>query len=233
MDHAAWTRRRPQRGTAVRLTSVNLRDRVQGDNPSQQLRSTLHDDDNDSRFGPGARHRPREEVRRVRPALHVLSHRGPLPRGVHRRALRERPSRPERDPAPPAAVAVRAPAVLQHALLLLRLQQGHHQGPRTLGEVRSLPRARDRDDQRAGRRQSACRAAPLGRRHAHVPVERGDGIADAHAARRLRVRSRRRDLHRGRSAQGGHRERSPSSAGWVSTASPSASRTSTPPCRRP
>ena len=43
-----------------------------------------------------------------------------------------------------AAVAVRARAVLQHDLLLLRVQQGHHQGSRALGQVHRLRRQGDR-----------------------------------------------------------------------------------------
>ena len=59
----------------------------------------------------------------------------------------ERPRRP--------AVGVRAPSVLQHAVLLLRLQQGHHQGPRPQrASTSATSRARSTSSPRArGRRR--------------------------------------------------------------------------------
>ncbi len=98
-----------------------------------------------------------------------------------------------------AAVAVRAPAVLQHGLLLLRVQQGHHQEPRPLREVHPLRREGDRHRRRAGRRLAAGDPAALGRRHADVPVARRDGRADGRAAPAVPVRAGRGDLDRGRS----------------------------------
>ena len=97
-----------------------------------------------------------------------------------------------------AAVAVRAHPVLQHDLLLLRVQQGDHQGPRALGQVHPLRRPRDRHRRRADRGRAAGRAAALGRRHADVPRARRDVDADGHAARRA-SRSRRTRRSRSRS----------------------------------
>ncbi len=166
------------------------------------------------RSTPRLRRRPGHQVRRVRAPLHVVPDRRPLPRRVRRRAVRRRARRAQRDPQRPAAVAVRAHSVLQHALLLLRVQQGADEGPRPLGQVHPLRRARDRHGRRARRGRAAGRAAALGRRHADVPVARRDGHADARAARELLVRRRRRDLDRGRPAQGQRRDdRVPGRAG--------------------
>ena len=101
-----------------------------------------------------------------------------------------------------AAVAVRARAVLQHDLLLLRVQQGHHQGPRPQRQVHQVRRPRDRHRRRHDRGQPGRRAAALGRRHADVPRARRDDHADGHAARRVQRGAGRRNLDRGRSAQG-------------------------------
>ena len=49
------------------------------------------------------------------------------------------PARRHRVADKPSAFIIRTPPVLQHHLLLLRLQQGHHQGPRALRQVHPLP----------------------------------------------------------------------------------------------
>ncbi len=167
------------------------------------------DDHDPCRRRPRARHRAGEEVRPVRPPLHVLPDRGPLPRRIPGRALRQRAARAQRAArrASAAAVAVRARAVLQHHLLLLRLQQGHHQGPRPQREIHQVRRPRDRDHRRHDRGRARRRAAAPGRRHADVPRPRRDGRPDGDAARRVPRRARRRDLDRGRSAQGRRRHR--------------------------
>ena len=175
---------------------------------------------------PRPRHRPGEEVRRIRSSLHLVPHRRPLPRRRHRRAVRRRAPRAQPGAADGAAFAVRAHPVLQHDLLLLRVQQGDHQGPRAQRQVHQVRGSRDRDRERPRRGRPEGRAAALGRRHADVPRAGRDVDADGDAARPLRVRARRRDLDRGRSAQGRPPTRSRSWDDWASTGSRWASRTS-------
>jgi hypothetical protein len=72
-----------------------------------------------------------------RAPLHLLPHGRPLRRGLRpdRVPAGAAPARPgRRGGRADAAVAVRAHAVLRVGLLLLRLQQGHHQAPRPGGE---------------------------------------------------------------------------------------------------
>ena len=92
-------------------------------------------------LGTGNRSGADPQVRRQRPALHVLSDRGSLCRGLRRGGPTRhwlRQTQHRRHQA--AAFAVRAPAVLRHDLLLLRVQQGRDARPRTLREVYQVPR---------------------------------------------------------------------------------------------
>ena len=127
--------------------------------------------------------------------------------GVTRRAVRAtRCATRNHERAAAAAVAVRAHPVLQHHLLLLRVQQGDHQGPRALGQVHPLRRPRDRHRRRPDRgrrrRSSSCTGAAARRRSS----SRDEMTALMGMLRgALRVRAGRRGLDRGRSAQGRRR----------------------------
>ena len=110
-----------------------------------------------------------------------------------------------------AAVAVHPHPVLRVALLLLRLQQDHHQAPRPGRQLPALPGPRSRPAHRAAGPGPGGDAAAPGRRHAHLPVRRRTARTDGHAAPQLRAGARRRIFDRGRSAH--HRRRPAADAG--------------------
>ncbi len=147
--------------------------------------------------------------------------------GDHGRELRQRAARPQPGASGGAAVAVRPRPVLQHDLLLLRVQQGDHEGSRAQRQVHQVRRPRDRDRERPDRRWAEGRAGASRRRDADIPRPGRDVDADGDAARPLLVRAGRRGLDRGGSAQGLRRHRRVPRAAWASIGSRSASRTST------
>jgi hypothetical protein len=73
----------------------------------------------------------------------------------------------------PTAFIILSHPLLQHDLLLLRLQQDHHQGSRPFSQVPEIPGAKNwrcRGSILDGRRDRAIQQHALGRRYADLPL---------------------------------------------------------------
>jgi hypothetical protein len=118
-----------------------------------------------------------------------------------------------------AAVAVCAHSVLRIAVLLLRLQQDHHQAPRQAPPYLRYLSARSTCTwQHLGLGQTGHAAAP-GWRHAHLPVSDDELRELMNMLRRsFNAGAGRRILHRGRSAHRRCPAAGDAGASWVSTA---------------
>src|SRR5665213_487997 len=127
----------------------------------------------------------------MRTAIYLVPDGGSLWRRLHRRRLRACAAGAKRRAPGTAAFTLCTSAILQHDLLLLRLQQDRYPRPWALGEIYPLPWPRDRHRLRTDRSCASSSAAALGRWHADIPRARGVGAADANAAQRLCDRTRR------------------------------------------
>ena len=182
-----------------------------------------------------AGHRPGADpqVRRERTALHVVSDRRSLRRGVRRAAAAPVARQAQHRRLQPAALALRAPAVLRHALLLLRVQQDRDSRPREIGQVYQVL-GEGIGAARAARRASRARCTRCTGAAARRPSSRARRCARwCTRSRRSFARApRTRVLDRDRPAQRRARPHGVPRASSASTASRSACRTSTRRCRR-
>nr|GEU28320.1 hypothetical protein [Tanacetum cinerariifolium] len=138
----------------------------------------------------------------LRPALHVVPHGRPLPARLRLRPVPGSGGGTAHAAQPATAVAVHPHPVLQHDLLLLRLQQDRHPRPRQGRHLPGLPETGARHAGPPVCRHGPDRAAALRRRHADLPERPPDGRPDELSARELRFRIRcaGRILDRDRSA---------------------------------
>ena len=113
-------------------------------------------------------HRTDQALRYRRAAVHVVPDRGSVHGRLRCRCLRALHDGQQQRADPQAALAVRAPALLPFALLLLRL---HEEGDPARRAGRDLPRVARTRNRNAGspvRPRSRSRAIALRRRHAHI-----------------------------------------------------------------
>ena len=157
----------------------------------------------------GAHRRPAAQVRHARSTLHVVPDRRPLYRGIRPRRCRSRAASPRCGQFVGRALAVRAHTVLRVAVLLLRLQQDHHQAPRASRRVSRRARDRAGAGGRVARHRPPGVAAAPGRRLAHLPVGCRARARDAGVGHGVSPDRRLRGVDRGRPA---HRHARPPGA---------------------
>jgi hypothetical protein len=114
-------------------------------------------------------------------------------------------------------VIIRPHTLLQYDLLLLRLQQDHHQGPRPFRQVHQVLGQGNRDAGSGAGRQSRRGSVALRRRHTDFPFSDDEmQTPDGHHPQAFPFVARRRIFDRSGSAQGRPRQLS---SNWRPSAS--------------